>query len=43
LPSAAVIHGRGVALRRSNIERLHFHTRTRPETHTDAGAESVPA
>jgi amino-acid N-acetyltransferase len=42
-PSAAVIQGRGVALRRSNIERLHFHTRTRPETHADAAAERVPA
>ena len=37
-----VIHGRGVA-RRSNVERLQFHTRRSTETHADAAKERVPA
>jgi len=42
-PPSAVIHGRGVALRRSNIERLHFHTRTRPDVRVEAREERVSA
>jgi amino-acid N-acetyltransferase len=42
-PPSAVILGRGVALRRSNIERLHVHTRTGSEPRVEAGEERVPA
>lgn len=42
-PPSIVIQGRGVALRRSNVERLQFHTRTQPETRVEATAERVPA
>jgi hypothetical protein len=39
---AAVIQGRGVAVRRSNIERLELRTASRPEPR-DKTAEAVPA
>ena len=38
-----VIHGRGVALRRSTVERLQFHTRRPAETDVETAAEPVPA
>lgn len=41
-PPSIVIQGRGVALRRSNVERLQFHTRTQPGTRAEA-EERVPA
>jgi N-acetylglutamate synthase-like GNAT family acetyltransferase len=42
-PPSAIIHGRSVALRRSNIERLDFYTRTRPDVPAEADEERVPA
>jgi acetyltransferase (GNAT) family protein len=40
---SVVIHGRGVALRRSTVERLQFHTEQPSETGAEAIAERVPA
>jgi amino-acid N-acetyltransferase len=42
-PPAAVIHGRGVAARRSSIERLQLRPVAYTETPQDASAEPVPA
>jgi N-acetylglutamate synthase-like GNAT family acetyltransferase len=42
-PPSIVIHGRGVALRRSNVERLHFHTRPQTDSAADPAVEHVPA
>ena len=42
-PPAAVIQGRGVAARRSGIERLHLRPVAYAETPQDASVEPVPA
>lgn len=42
-PPSIVIHGRGVALRRSNVERLHFHMRPEADSSVENAAEHVPA
>ena len=43
VPPAAVIQGRGVATRRSSIERLHLRPVTRAAKPQDASVEPVPA
>jgi amino-acid N-acetyltransferase len=43
VPPAAVIQGRGVAARRSSIERLHWRPASRTAKRQDAPVEPVPA
>jgi amino-acid N-acetyltransferase len=42
-PPSIVIHGRSVALRPSNVERLHFHVRPGADSRVENAAEHVPA
>ena len=42
-PPSIVIHGRGVGLRRSNVERLQVHTAGQSDPRVEGAAERVPA